>query len=72
MLGRRKQKSVFAMAAMVMMMGFIEYSNVARNPRFETYRTVDVLGLTGCGMCFGVGLTLVMMGLRARKESKQV
>ena len=32
-------------AGMALIFGLVEYSNIARNPRFEAIRTVDVVGL---------------------------
>lgn len=34
--------------------GCIAMMNVARNPRFELFHTVDVLGQVASGACFGV------------------
>ena len=44
--------------------GFIALMNVARNPRFEAFHTVDVLGLMASGVCFGVALALILRVLR--------
>ena len=38
--------------------------NVARNPRFEAFHTVDVVGLMASGLCFGVALALILRVLR--------
>ena len=45
--------------------GCLALMNVARNPRFETFHTVDVLGLMASGVCFGVALALILRVLRA-------
>lgn len=44
--------------------GLIALMNVARNPRFEAFHTVDVLGLMASGVCFGVALALIFRVLR--------
>ena len=43
---------------------------VMRSPRFEAFRTVDVLQLLGSGMCFGVGLTMLLARLRSGRGDK--
>jgi hypothetical protein len=50
--------------AILVVFGFIALMNVARNPRFEAFHTVDVLGLLASGVCFGVALTLILRILR--------
>jgi hypothetical protein len=37
------------------------------SPRFACIRTVDVVRLTGFGMCFGVALTAIFELLRGRR-----
>jgi len=44
--------------------GFIALMNVARNPRFEAFHTVDVLGLMASGLCFGVAFALILRVFR--------
>jgi hypothetical protein len=44
--------------------GFIALMNVARNPRFEAFHTVDVLRLMASGVCFGAALALILRVLR--------
>lgn len=36
-------------------MGTLTLASIAGRPSFEAYRAVDVLGLIGVGMLFGVG-----------------
>lgn len=47
--------------------GSIALMNVARNPRFEAFHAVDVLGLMASGLCFGVALCLILRTLRVGK-----
>jgi hypothetical protein len=49
----------------LVVIGSVALMNVARNPRFETFHTVDVLGLMASGVCFGVALALILRVLRA-------
>jgi len=44
---------------MAIAIGLIALANIVMNPRFQALRTVDVLALTGCGMCIGVALVTV-------------
>lgn len=48
------------LAAIVILMGIIGLAALTRNPNFQNIRTVDVLQLLGSGMCFGVGLTILL------------
>jgi predicted metal-binding protein len=55
----------------LVIVGLIEFMNIANNPRFASYRTVDVVGLLGCGACFGVALVALLGKLRRRSEAVQ-
>ena len=48
--------------------GLIGFMTLTRNPRFETFHTVDVLQLLASGMCFGVGLMALLGRLRPRQD----
>lgn len=52
---------------MALLIGLVEFSNIARNPRFEAIHTVDVLGLLASGACFGVALTVLIVAMRSRR-----
>jgi membrane associated rhomboid family serine protease len=43
----------------LVVIGCIALMSVARNPRFEAFHTVDVLGLVASGACFGMALALI-------------
>jgi hypothetical protein len=47
-------------AIIVIMLGLIGFSALARRPRFQEIHNVDILQLLGSGACFGVGLTLLL------------
>jgi len=44
----------------VLIIGLIGFMNVARNPRFEAFHTVDVLQLIVSGVCLGVALMIIL------------
>jgi hypothetical protein len=50
-------------AVIVIIIGLIGFSALARRPRFEQIHTVDVLQLLVSGACFGIGLTLLFSRL---------
>ena len=55
-----------APAAFLVILGLIGFMNIARQPRFEQFHTVDVLQLMASGMCFGVALVAIMGKLKIR------
>ena len=62
-----KARKPFVSGAIALMIGFLEFTNIARNPRFEAMRTVDVVGLLGSGACFGAGLTALIAAAKSRR-----
>jgi cyanate permease len=48
----------------VFFVGLIGLFGITREPRFATFRAVDVVQLLGSGMCFGVGLMALVTRLR--------
>ena len=55
-------------AALPLLFGMITFGNVARNPRFETFHAVDIVGLVVCGICVGASLPILMGRLKSRDE----
>jgi len=51
-----------------LIVGLIGFMTLTRNPRFETFHTVDVLQLLASGMCFGVALMALLGRLRPRQD----
>ena len=49
--------------------GSIGLMNLMHQPRFETYRTVDVVQLLGSGACYGVALSALILFLRGPRVS---
>ena len=56
-------------AAIVIMIGLIGFSALARRPRFQEIHNLDIMQLLASGACFGVGLTL-LLGRRQLESSK--
>jgi hypothetical protein len=51
-----------------LVIGCVEFSNIARNPRFEQIHNVDIVGLMGVGACFGVAIIGIAMMIRMRSR----
>lgn len=49
--------------------GSVGLINLMHQPRFAAYRTVDVVQLTGTGVCYGVALVAFFMLLRGPRAS---
>jgi hypothetical protein len=47
----------------------IEFSNIARNPRFEQIHNVDIVGLMAVGALIGVALTGLAVMIRTRAKN---
>ena len=62
---RRPPVAVFIM---VLFFALLNFYGVTQSPRFESYRTVDVVRLVASGACFGAALTgLIVIFLRRRR-----
>lgn len=62
-----KRKGAAAVIVIPLMAACVEFSNIARNPRFEQIRTVDIIGLMGVGFCIGVAFAAVMFLIRGNR-----
>lgn len=51
-------------SAFVLIIGLIGFGNVSRNPRFDSFHTVDILQLLASGMCFGIALAALIAARR--------
>jgi hypothetical protein len=49
------------------LIGSIGLFHLMSQPRFADIRTVDVVQLTGSGMCFGVALTALFALMQSRR-----
>jgi len=47
--------------------GLIGLFPLLARPRLHTLRAVDLLSLIGCGMCFGVALTLFIFAFKSKE-----
>jgi len=54
------------------LLGLSEFSSIAQKPRFEMYRTVDVVGLLVYGGCFILALGLAILHRARRRTSARV
>ncbi|MGB6745458.1 MAG: hypothetical protein WBE38_17565 [Terracidiphilus sp.] len=54
--------------AVPLIVGLAGLVHLMGQPRFAQMRTVDVVQLTGSGMCFGVALFAIVALLRAPRE----
>jgi hypothetical protein len=61
-----KRRRAGVMIAMPLLFAAIEFSNIARNPRFEQIRNVDIIGLMAVGALLGVAMTGLAMMIRTR------
>jgi hypothetical protein len=66
MLTRKALVSAFAMPLMI---GLVGLTNLMHQPRFESFRNVDVLQLLASGMCFGVALSALFALLRGTRNT---
>ena len=57
-------KKPFPLVAILVVIAFAGFSRVAQSPEFGAIRTVDVVQLTGSGVCIGVAMTLMMSLIR--------
>jgi len=63
------RKSLGSAIAIPILIGSIGLMNLMHQPRFTSFRSVDVLQLIGSGMCFGVALVAWMALLRGPRNA---
>jgi hypothetical protein len=66
MLTRKALVSAFAMPLII---GLVGLTNLMHQPRFESFRNVDVLQLLASGMCFGVALSALFALVRVPRNT---
>jgi hypothetical protein len=49
-----------------LMFGLIGLFPLLARPRLHTLHAVDLISLIGCGMCFGVALTLFIIAFKSK------
>ena len=57
-------KKPFSLVAILVVIASAGFTRVAQSPEFGSIRTVDVVQLTGSGVCVGVAMTLMMTLIR--------
>ncbi|MGA7341529.1 MAG: hypothetical protein WBE72_25420 [Terracidiphilus sp.] len=63
-----RRKSLFSLIAVPLIVGLAGFFHLMSQPRFAEIRTVDVVQLTGSGMCFGVALCALVLFFRLPRE----
>jgi hypothetical protein len=58
------RKNLIVSTVVPLIIGIIGLTNFMHEERFASYRIVDVVRLTGFGMCFGVALVAFMALVR--------
>jgi hypothetical protein len=53
--------------AVPLVIGLVGLATLMHEPRFATFRNVDIVRLLGVGMCFGVALFGIVSLLRGRR-----
>ncbi len=64
-----KRNQIAAAIFVPLLIGSIGLFHLMSQARFEIYRTVDVVQLTGSGMCFGVALCALFALLRSKRDA---
>jgi len=54
--------------AFLVVFGFFVFFLAMRHPRFADIPNVLILQLVASGACFGIGIALLVVGLRAKKN----
>jgi hypothetical protein len=60
----QQRKSLISAVMVPLVVGVVGMAHLMSQPRFATFRSVDVVQLTGSGMCFGVALFALIVLLR--------
>jgi len=59
-----RRKSLIAEVLVPIIVGVGGLAHLMSQPRFAAYRSVDVVQMTGSGVCFGVALFALILMLR--------
>ncbi|HZL51040.1 MAG TPA: hypothetical protein VFC37_08855 [Terracidiphilus sp.] len=62
-----KRRNLTAAIFVPVLIGSIGLFHLMSQPSFANIRTVDVVQLTGSGLCFGVALTALFALLRSKR-----
>ena len=64
----RSRKQLTTAIVVPLIVGIIGLMNLMHNPRFAAIHTVDVLQLTGSGMCSGVAFSALIALIRGQRN----
>jgi hypothetical protein len=65
-----RRKSLVSAVFVPLLIGLIGLMNLMHQPRFASFRNVDVLQLIASGMCFGVALFALLLLMRGPRASE--
>jgi hypothetical protein len=65
-----RRKSLVSAVFVPLLIGLIGLMNLMHQPRFASFRNVDVLQLIASGMCFGVALFALLLLMRGPRTSE--
>lgn len=68
----RKRPNVVWIIPLLLLMGLLEFSSVTSRPRFELYRTLDILQLLTSGGLFGVAVGVAIKERTRRRTAGRV
>ena len=64
-----KRRVLIGSILVPLLVGSIGFFHLVSQPRFASIRTVDVVQLTGSGMCVGVALVAFFMLLLGKRDA---
>lgn len=65
---QRRRGASAASAIIIIMVGLVGLYTASHRPEFQAMRSVDIVQLLGSGMCFGVGLVLLMFTFKGPQQ----
>jgi hypothetical protein len=65
-----RRKSLVSAVFVPLLIGLIGLMNLMHQPRFASFRNVDVLQLIASGMCFGLALFALLLLMRGPRTSE--
>jgi hypothetical protein len=63
-----ERKSLISAVLVPLIIGLAGLFRLMSQPRFAAYRTVDVVQMTGSGVCFGVAMMALVLYFRRSKD----
>jgi uncharacterized membrane protein len=63
-----ERKSLISAVLAPLIIGLAGLFRLMSQPRFAAYRTVDVVQMTGSGVCFGVAMMALVLYFRRSKD----